>query len=128
MHPPDGPPICAALKALPLGMPPPMSKINSRSGMTMGTSTRPVLLILPTTEKIIVPLLFSVPRVAYQSAPFSMMIGTDAQLLTLLMLVGLPHSPLSAGYGGRARGSPTRPSMEAISADSSPHTNAPAPS
>ncbi len=48
-------------------------------------------------------------------------------LLTLLLLVGLPHTPFTAGKGGRGRGSPRLPSMEAISAVSSPHTNAPAP-
>ncbi len=47
---------------------------------------------------------------------------------TLLMSVGLPHRPATAGYGGRGRGVPRRPSTEAMSAVSSPHTKAPAPS
>ena len=47
---------------------------------------------------------------------------------TLLMLVGLPHRPLTAGNGGRVRGMPRLPSMEAMSAVSSPQTKAPAPS
>ncbi len=53
--------------------------------------------------------------------------GTLAQVSTLLMLVGFPQSPLSAGYGGRGRGMPRLPSIEAISAVSSPQTKAPAP-
>ncbi len=52
---PAGPPVCTALKCLPPGMPPPMSKTMSPSGMPMGTSTRPVLLILPVSAKIAVP-------------------------------------------------------------------------
>ena len=44
------------------------------------------------------------------------------------MLVGLPHKPETAGKGGRGRGIPRLPSMDAISAVSSPHTKAPAPS
>ena len=54
--------------------------------------------------------------------------GTLAQVSTLLMLVGLPHRPETAGNGGRVRGMPRLPSMEAMSAVSSPQTKAPAPS
>ena len=43
MQPPEGPPVCTALNCLPSGMPPPMSKMISRSVMPMGTSIRPVL-------------------------------------------------------------------------------------
>ena len=46
MQPPDGPPVCTALNCLPSGMPPPMSKMISRSVMPIGTSIRPVLLDL----------------------------------------------------------------------------------
>ena len=56
-----------------------------------------------------------------------MMTGTLAQVSTLLMAVGLPSMPLSIGKGGRWRGSPILPSMERISAVSSPQTKAPAP-
>ncbi len=93
----------------------------------MGTSTRPVFLILPTSENILVPLLPSVPIWEYQPAPFLMIRGTLAQVSTLLMLVGLPHKPLRTGKGGRCLGIPLFPSMEAISAVSSPQTKAPAP-
>ena len=43
------------------------------------------------------------------------------------MSVGWPHRPLVAGYGGRGRGVPRLPSIEAMSAVSSPQTKAPAP-
>ena len=62
------------------------------------------------------------------SAPWRMIHGTSASVSTLLISVGLPHRPDWAGKGGRSRGIPRRPSTEAISAVSSPQTNAPAPS
>src|SRR5512137_3029607 len=102
MQPPEGPPVWMALNFFPSGMPPPTSKTSCRSVRPRGTSTRPVLLILPTSENTHVPLLFSLPRLAYQSAPWLMMCGTDAHVFTLLMLVGLPQSPDCAGNGGRA--------------------------
>ena len=54
--------------------------------------------------------------------------GMLENVSTLLMFVGLPQRPETAGNGGRVRGMPRLPSMEAISAVSSPQTNAPAPS
>ncbi len=63
----------------------------------IGTSTRPVFCTLPTRLKTLVPLEPSVPMLANQSAPRSMMTGTLAQVSTLLMLVGLPQRPLWAG-------------------------------
>ena len=63
----------------------------------MGTSTSPVLLILPTREKIFVPLLVAVPRPANQAAPRRMIEGTLAQVSTLLITVGRPQSPDWAG-------------------------------
>ena len=56
------------------------------------------------------------------------MCGIFPHVSTLLILVGLPNSPLTAGNGGRVIGIPRRPSMLAMSAVSSPQTNAPAPS
>ena len=44
----------------------------------MATSTRPVLLILPTREKILVPLLRSVPMPEYHLPPLVMIMGTLA--------------------------------------------------
>lgn len=50
-----------------------------------------------------------------------------AKVSTLLIMVGLPHSPACVGKGGRGRGWPRCPMMLAIRAVSSPHTKAPAP-
>ena len=47
---------------------------------------------------------------------------------TLLMQVGFPKSPETDGNGGLGCGIPLFPSIDAMSAVSSPHTNAPAPS
>ncbi len=93
----------------------------------IGISTRPVLLTFPTREKIPVPLLFSVPIFAYQSAPLLMIKGTLAQVLTLFRLVGLFHSPRSTVWIYFALGSPILPSIDATRAEDSPHTNAPPP-
>ncbi len=65
---------------------------------------------------------------ANHAAPFTMIGGMLAQVSTLLMFVGLPQRPETAGKGGRGRGMPRLPSMLAMSAVSSPQTNAPAPS
>jgi len=95
--------------------------------MPMGTSTSPVFLILPTRLKILVPELFFVPIWANRLAPWRRMTGILAHVSTLLMAVGRPRMPFSIGYGGRWRGSPIFPSIEWISAVSSPQTKAPAP-
>jgi len=100
----------------------------SPSGMPIGTSIRPVLLILPVRAKIAVPGDFSGPMALNQSAPRSRIWGDMAYDLTLLTFDGFAQSPATAGNGGRGRGSPRLPSMEAINAVSSPQTNAPAPS
>ena len=60
------------------------------------------------------------PIEANQSAPFAMMLGTDAIDSTLLITVGLAYNPATAGNGGRRRGWPRRPSSESSSAVSSP--------
>ena len=127
-QPPEGPPIWAALNVRPRGTPPPISDTTSRRLIPMGTSTRPVFCTFPTSAKILVPLLFSVPMELNQSAPLLMITGTLAHVSTLLMFVGLPKRPDWAGYGGRGRGMPRYPSIEAMSAVSSPHTKAPPPS
>ena len=94
----------------------------------IGTSTSPPRLILPAIAKTLVPLLFAVPRLLNACAPFSTIQGTLAKVSTLLMLVGQSHRPLTAGKGGRTRGMPRLPSIEAMRAVSSPQTKAPAPS
>ena len=49
-----------------------------------------------------------------------MMVGTEAKLCVLLMVVGLPYSPKLAGNGGLNRGLPGLPSSDSSSAVSSP--------
>src|SRR4030043_2043080 len=91
------------------------------------TSTRPVCLIPPTREKIFVPLLPSVPKVRYQSAPLLIITGTLDQVSTLFRLLGLSHRPFSTVCTYLALGSPTLPSRDAINAVDSPQTKAPPP-
>ena len=93
----------------------------------MGTSTRPMLFSAPESANTFVPLLFSVPRLANQSAPCRMIGGMLAKVSTLFRTDGRCQRPLTAGNGGLARGMPRLPSMDAMSAVSSPQTNAPAP-
>ncbi len=128
MQPPEGPPVCTALNGRSSTSPPPTWKIISRKVTPSGTSTNPGRFTLPTKAKVLVPLLCSVPYWANQSAPWRKMRATQASVSTLLMIVGFPHKPEMAGNGGRGRGIPRRPSIEAIRAVSSPQTNAPAPS
>ena len=97
MQPPEGPPVCTALYLRPSGMPPPISKMISRSVMPIGTSIRPVFSTRPASAKTLVPLLFSVPMPANQSAPWRMIGAMLAKVSTLLMRVGQPHRPSSAG-------------------------------
>jgi hypothetical protein len=49
-----------------------------------------------------------------------MMCGTAQTVSTLLIVVGWPNAPTTAGNGGLMRGWPRRPSSEFISAVSSP--------
>ncbi len=93
----------------------------------MGTSMRPVFLTLPVRANALVPGLDGVPMPAYHAAPFLMIIGTFAYVSTLLSTVGLPQRPCSTVRGGLTRGMPRLPSIEAVSAEPSPQTNAPAP-
>src|SRR3954465_1142319 len=93
-----------------------------------GISTSPVFFTLPTRENTFVPELFGLPVSVNQAGPLITMGAMLYQVSTLLMFVGLPHSPFWAGKGGRGRGLPASPSSDAINAVSSPQTNAPAPS
>src|SRR5690348_896967 len=95
------------------------------SGVPSGISTRPVLRTFPTSEKTLVPALLVLPVSLNHAGPLAMIGATLYQVSTLLMLVGCPHKPFCAGNGGRGRGRPANPSSEAMSAVSSPHTNAP---
>ncbi|MBA7588236.1 hypothetical protein ES708_30288 [subsurface metagenome] len=128
MQPPEGPPTCTALNFFPFGIPPPMSNTIFPSGVPRGTSTSPVLFTFPTKQKVFVPLLFSVPTLANQSAPFKIIRGMLERVSTLLRTVGLPKSPASVVRGrGRVFGIPLFPSMERVRAVDSPQTKAPAP-
>ena len=102
--------------------------MNFASGVPSGISTRPVLCTLPTSEKTFVPALLALPVSVNQAGPLETIGATLYQVSTLLMLVGFPYRPFCAGNGGRDRGRPDWPSSDAISAVSSPHTKAPAPS
>src|SRR4051812_2886251 len=86
--------------------------------------------MLPHTEKSLVPVLLGLsarPNFLYQSAPLLMMCGTAASVSTLLIVVGSPNNPATAGNGGLMRGLPRLPSSEFIIAVSSPQMYAPAP-
>ena len=86
--PPDGPPIWIALNLRFLGRPPPTSKTNWRTVVPIGTSTSPVVLILPASEKTCVPVLVLVPMPANHLPPRSTISDTMDQVLTLLRHVG----------------------------------------
>src|SRR5947208_998061 len=86
--------------------------------------------MLPQTEYNFVPVLFGLSEreyFLYQLAPLFRMCGTAARVSTLLMVVGCAKTPDTAGNGGLMRGLPRRPSIEFISAVSSPQMYAPAP-
>src|SRR5512137_3022254 len=104
-----------------------MSKMTLRSVVPIGTSTMPLLAILPVSPNTAVPLLPSVPIPANQSAPLSIIRGTLASVLRLFVHVGNPHSPASTDRGGLTRGIPRLPSIEHSRALPSPQTQAPAP-
>ena len=60
------------------------------------------------------------PIDANHAAPRVMMCGTQASVSTLFTTVGLPKTPTTAGNGGLRRGKPRFPSIDSISAVSSP--------
>src|SRR3974377_835129 len=101
MQPPDGPPVWTALMACPLPPPSPPSQPKVLSGVPSGISTRPVLWTLPTSENTLVPELFGLPVSVNHAGPLMTMGGMLYQVSTLLMLVGMPHSPFCAGTAGR---------------------------
>ncbi len=115
------------LEFLAVFMPPPISKMISRSVVPIGTSIRPVLLTLPVRAKALVPGLCFRAHAPYTNRLLRRMIGTLAKVSTLLSTVGFAHRPCSTVRGGLTRGMPRFPSIEAVSALPSPHTNAPAP-
>ena len=85
--------------------------------------------MLPASAKTLVPLLRSVPMRANHSPPLRMMGAMLAKVSTLLISVGMfPQARLRRDRAAGDGAFRACPSMEAISAVSSPHTNAPAPS
>ena len=78
-------------------MPPPMSKTISLSVVPMGISTRPVRLTLPERANTLVPLEPLVPTDAKAAGPWEMISETLPKVSTLLMTVGLPNRPRTAG-------------------------------
>src|SRR4030042_6528569 len=99
----------------------------SLSGVPIGTSTRPMLLILPTREKTFVPVLVFAPIPANHFPPRARVAGTFAQGATLFKCEGRFQRPCSTVWMYFALGSPAAPSREAMSAVDSPQTKAPAP-
>ena len=93
----------------------------------MTTSTNPEFLILPVRAKTFVPLVSSVPIPENHSPPLLIITGILANVSTLFIIVGSPHTPFTAGNGGLGLGIPRSPSIDSRSAVSSPQTNAPAP-
>src|SRR5215213_9578066 len=83
----------------------------------------------PQIDTSLVPVLLGFPRQSalYQEAPRFRMWGTALSVSTLLMVVGMPNNPATAGNGGLMRGLPRLPSIEFIIAVSSPQVYAPAP-
>src|SRR5579863_7839567 len=115
----EDPPGMTALSLRPFQTPPTRS-IRSLKGIPMGNSKLPGRSTCPETEKIAVPPELTGPKPANQAAPLRMMVGTEAKLWVLLMVVGLPNNPKFAGNGGLNRGLPGLPSRDSSSAVSSP--------
>ncbi len=86
----------------------------------MGSSYTPGRFRCPLKQNNRVPPFLGGPSLANHSAPPSRICGTLANVSALLMTVGPPHNPTTAGNGGRIRGMPRLPSSDSISADSSP--------
>ena len=72
-------------------------------------------------QKILVPVFFSLPKEANHFPPLLRIVGTTANVSTLLIIVGHPYNPISAGNGGFNLGSPFFPSRLSNRAVSSPH-------
>src|SRR5580700_3743796 len=113
------PPGITALSLRPFHTPPAI-RMRSANGMPSGSSKLPGFSTCPETENIIVPPELAGPRAENQAAPLRMIVGTEAKLCVLLMVVGLPYRPKLAGNGGLKRGLPCLPSRDSSNAVSSP--------
>src|SRR5260370_1690709 len=74
-----------------------------------------------------VPPFFGVPRFAYASPPSRIIDGTALSVSTLLIIVGHPYNPTTAGNGGLIRGYPRLPPSDSLSPHSPPHSYPPPP-
>src|SRR6185437_1040288 len=122
----DEPPGITAFSLRPPLTPPAYSN-RSLNGTPIGNSKLPPFSTCPETEKITVPPELAGPRPANQVGPLRRMVGTEAKLCVLLIVVGAPYRPKLAGNGGLKRGLPGLPSSESSNAVSSPQMYAPAP-
>src|SRR4030042_5840610 len=99
----------------------------SLSGVPIGTSTRPMLLILPTREKTFVPVLVFAPIPANHFPPRARIAGTFAQVSTLFKFEGRFQRPCSTVWMYFALGSPAAPSRGGMRAVGLPQPKGPAP-
>src|SRR5215467_7210323 len=121
------PPGMNAFSFFPLRMPPPTSSIICLTGKPSFSSYTPGRLTCPVRQVILVPPALGTPSAANAAPPSRMIGGTAQNVSTLLSTVGHWNAPTTAGNGGRIRGTPRLPSSDSSSADSSPHSYAPAP-
>src|ERR1700679_2663681 len=68
---------------------PPASASRSLNGMPSGNSMLQGFATCPDTEKMRVPPEFGGPRPANQAPPLRMMVGTEAELWVVFVVVGL---------------------------------------
>src|ERR1700730_1411824 len=100
----EQPPGQNALTRRPAGGPPASPMITSRKLVPISTSKTPGFWTFPLTESRRVPFELPRPNLAYSAPPWFTIQGTVERVSTLLISVGLPHAPLTAGNGGRDRG------------------------
>src|SRR5262245_26057171 len=102
----DDPPGTAAFSGRSeCSMPPAYSFRSSRNGTPSGASNTPGRFTWPDRQNSFGPVfLGGRPMEANQAAPRSAMRVTLASVSTLLMMVGQPDSPTTAGNGGLMRG------------------------
>ena len=115
----DDPPGITAFSFL-LSSTPSHSFNNLENGTPSGASITEGLFRCPLMQNIFTPSESFTPRFLYHSEPFFIIYGTVASVSVLLMIVGLPYSPCTAGKGGFILGIPLLPSIDSNIAVSSP--------